>query len=136
MVRRADLPDELERVDAERRRARQRAESARAVIELEEARRRGALVARGQGAALIAVGLVLCAMSISQMHEGYYHPRPIVLAGGALNAGVWLVAFGAGGATSLRDAPAWVGLGAAMAFVGGAVFGGTHLVDLLAWIAG
>ncbi|UJR79137.1 hypothetical protein [Sandaracinus amylolyticus] len=136
VVRRADSPDELERRDDERRRARQRAQSARTVIELEEARRRGAIVARAQGAALIAIGLVSCALSMSHLDAGYYHPRSIVVAGGALSAGLWLVVFGAGGATSLRDAPSWVAFGAVLSLLGGAVFGATRLVDLLAWIAG
>lgn len=134
VVRRAALPGEVDPDEHERTRERYRAQSARVHAELEAARREGAVRSRATGGALLAIGLFLCWVSVDSS-GGYRHSRTLLMAGGSIFAGAWLLAVGAGGAISLRDAPPWVKAGAAVAFAIGGIFGITNLLGLVAIFA-
>lgn len=131
VVRRAESPEEVERAEHELRAARQRAQSARVHMELESALREAAVRSRAIGGLLVAISCLLCWLSAGELERGYYHPRSLLMAGGALFAGAWIVVMGAGGSTSMQTAPGWWRVGVAVSFVAGAVFGATALVDLL-----
>lgn len=136
VVRRADEPEALDAAEERRRAARFRAQSILAQAELEEAQRSMDRAARLAGLAMIALGLVMSALIVSSLRDGYYHPRTVALTPAFLFTGAWSLAVGAGRGATMDSVPPWVKIGAVTTFVLGLAWGSSGYLDLLALFAG
>jgi hypothetical protein len=135
VVRRAEAPEEIDEADRKRLHARQRAESIVAMAELEQMQRVGAIKTRALGALLVAIGALVSVTSVHEVAGGWeYSVRGMALAPLTIFAGIWYLAVGAGGASSIQSAPAWVKAGGAIAGLVGLVWGMTGYVDFVVWL--
>lgn len=136
VVTRADEPQHLEAEEQRRIDARRKAQTILAQAELEDAQARADRTTRLAGGALIAISIVLGALSVSSLGEGYYHPRTVTLIPAAFLVGVWAISVGAGGASSIDRAPMWVKIGGVVAAGIGMIWGATGFLDFLLLFVG
>jgi hypothetical protein len=94
-----------------------------------------ALRTRVTGGLLVAVGLFLSWMTIGNLERGFYYLRSAQFAPVSVLVGMFLLVFGNGGASSLRQAPTWTRVGLGAVALIGLVWGATGFVRFLALFA-
>ncbi len=135
VVRRADGPADADQAEKRRTQARFRAQSIRIQAELENGQRRGAMAARAVGGLAFVSGLLLSAATMGQLSAGHYSARSTAMAPALMFVGVWYLSVGAGGATSIADAPPWVKISVVDVSEKKLFWGMSGYVDFLAVLA-